>query len=189
MQPSIVYTGVVNDGNEDRVGAATPPVLTRFEDFLNTLDERRFARHGLRHAGEDLLATEADLAAWLARHGLLQPGEQVDGESFALALALRRALRAALAARAGQETDPGAFAAFPSLPLRLAVDGGGGAALLPAEDGARGHRRPGGGCRRCRGRGGMAAAEDVRPRRLPLGLLRRLAQRARSLVHDGRLRQ
>ncbi len=138
MQPSIVYTGVVSDSNEDRVGAATPPVLTRVEGFLNTLDERRFARHGQRHAGEDLLATEADLVVWLARHGLLQPGEQVDGESFALALALRRALRAALAARAGQETDPGALAAFPSLPLRLAVDGGGGAALLPAEDGARG---------------------------------------------------
>jgi len=117
---------------------ATPPTLTRVEDFLNTLDERRFARHGQRHAGGDMLATEADLAAWLAGHGLLQLGEQVDGESFALALALRRALRAALAARAGHETDPGARAVLPSLPLRLAVDQGGGAALLPAEDGARG---------------------------------------------------
>lgn len=138
MQPSIVYTGVVRDTDEDRAGVATPPTLTRVEDFLNTLDERRFARHGQRHAGGDLLATEADLAAWLAGHGLLQPGEQVDGESFALALALRHALRVALATKAGQETDPGARAVLPSLPLRLAVDRGGGAALLPAEDGARG---------------------------------------------------
>jgi len=138
MQPSIVYTGVVSDSTEDRADAATPPALTRVEDFLNTLDERRFARHGQRHVGGDLLATEADLAVWLAGHGLLQLGERVDGESFALALALRRALRAALAARAGQETDPGARAVLPSLPLRLAVDREGEAALLPAEDGARG---------------------------------------------------
>jgi len=133
-----VYTGVVNDINEGRAGVPTPPALTRVEGFLNTLDERRFARHGQRHAGGDMLATEANLALWLAGHGLLQPGEQVDGESFALALALRRALREALAARAGQQTDPGVLGVLPPLPLRLAVDCEGGAALLPAEDGARG---------------------------------------------------
>jgi predicted RNA-binding Zn ribbon-like protein len=129
-----------DNGTEGRVGAATPPALVRVEDFLNTLDERRFARRGRRHAGGDRLATEADLAAWLAGQGLLRPGERVNGESFALAMALRRGLRATLAARAGQGAalDADALTALPSLPLRLAVDCGGGAALLPAEDGARG---------------------------------------------------
>jgi len=133
-----VYTGVVDDDTEGRVGTATPPALTRVETFLNTLDERRFVRRGHRHAGEDQLATEADLAAWLVGQGLLRPGAPLDGESFALALALRRALRASLAAKAGQGADPGALAALPSLPLRLAIDREGEATLLPAEGGVRG---------------------------------------------------
>ncbi len=140
MQPAILYTGVVSDGNERRAGAATPPALIRVEDFLNTLDERRFERRGRRHAGGDLLATEADLAAWLVGRGLLPPDEPVDRESFALALALRRALRGALAARAGQqqETDHDAAAVLRSLPLRLELDPAGEAVLRPAEAGVRG---------------------------------------------------
>jgi len=132
----------VSDSNERRVGAETPPALIHVEDFLNTLDERRFERRGRRHAGGDALTTEADLAAWLVGRGMLPPNEPVDRESFELALALRRALRGALAARAGQqqepETDPDAAAVLRSLPLRLEVDHGGEAALRPAEGGARG---------------------------------------------------
>ncbi len=132
----------MSDSNERRAGVATPPALIRVEDFLNTLDERRFERRGRRHAGGDALVTEADLAAWLVGRGLLSPGEPVDRESFELALALRRALRGALAARAGQqqktETDLDAAAVLRSLPLRLELDPGGEAALRPAEAGARG---------------------------------------------------
>jgi len=142
VQPAIVYTGVVSDSNEHRAGAVTPPTLIRVEDFLNTLDERRFERRGRRHAGGDALVTEADLAAWLVGRGLLPPDEPVDRESVALALALRRALRGALAARTGQqqETETGhdAAAVLRSLPLRLELDSGGEAVLRPAEGGARG---------------------------------------------------
>jgi len=86
------------------------------------------------------VVAEADLATWLVGRGLLPPGEPVDRESFALALTLRRALRGALAVRAGQqqETDHDAAAVLRSLPLRLELDPAGEAVLRPAEAGARG---------------------------------------------------
>ena len=98
MQPANPYTGVMVD-----VSAPGPRTV---ESFLNTVDERSFSRHGVRHAGGDALVTPAQLAAWLAGHGLATPGTQPDADDLAAALRLRAALRGSLALRAGQ--PPGA---------------------------------------------------------------------------------
>jgi predicted RNA-binding Zn ribbon-like protein len=91
MQPVNRYTSVV-------VGSSSPgPRIV--EAFLNTVDERSFSRHGVRHAGGDALATPAQLAAWLAGHGLVAPGTQADADDLAAALALRTALRGSLVLR------------------------------------------------------------------------------------------
>ena len=107
MQPANPYTGVMVD-----VSAPGPRTV---ESFLNTVDERSFSRHGVRHAGGDALVTPAQLAAWLAGHGLATPGTQPDADDLAAALRLRAALRGwrashpALAARAGSTTCWPAF--------------------------------------------------------------------------------
>ena len=98
------------------------------EAFLNTVDERSFSRHGIRHAGGDALATPAQLTAWLAEQGLARTGAQPDADDLTAALALRAALRGSLALRAGQPPgdDPGrindALARFP-LQLDMQSDG------------------------------------------------------------------
>ena len=135
MQLVILYTGVVEHTDGTRTDAATPPALRHVEAFLNTLDERSFVRRGRRHLGGDLLADEEALAGWLADRGLLRPGEPVDRDSFALAVALRRALRRALAARAGLWADSGAVV-LESLPLYLGVDPSGMVRLRPLEEGS-----------------------------------------------------
>ena len=138
MQLVILYTGVVEHVDRTRTDAATPPALRRVEAFLNTLDERSFVRRGQRHLGGDLLVSEETLAGWLEAHCLLRPGEPVDRDSFALAVALRRALRGALAARAGHGVNCEAAAVLESLPLCLGVDSSGTVRLRPLEeDGAR----------------------------------------------------
>jgi predicted RNA-binding Zn ribbon-like protein len=68
------------------------------EEFVNTLDERTFSRHGVPHQGAETLTT------WISTH------QVADREAAA---ALRGALRAALA---GDGTATGALAGFP---LRL----------------------------------------------------------------------
>jgi predicted RNA-binding Zn ribbon-like protein len=110
--------------------------LRHVEAFLNTLDERSFVRRGQRHLGGDLLADEEALAYWLVGRGLLHPGEPVDRESFALALALRRTLRGALAARTGLGAGSNAAAVLESLPLCLGVDPSGTVRLRPLEEGS-----------------------------------------------------
>ncbi len=136
MQLVILYTGVVEHTDRTLTDAVTPPALQRVEAFLNTLDERSFVRRGQRHLGGDLLASEEALAGWLGARGLLRPGEPVDRDSFALALALRRALRGALAARAGHGADSEAAAVLESLPLCLGVDPSGTVRLRPLEEGS-----------------------------------------------------
>jgi hypothetical protein len=128
----------VSHENERQGGAATPSELIRVVVFLNTLDERRFTVRGRRHVGGDLLATPTALAEWLTGYGLLGPDEQVDSECFALALALRAALRGALAVRAGHEPGSSDFTALPYLPLQLDLDPKGATGLRPVESGPRG---------------------------------------------------
>jgi predicted RNA-binding Zn ribbon-like protein len=135
VQLVILYTGVVEQTDRTRTDAATPPALQHVEAFLNTLDERSFVRRGERHLGGDLLSDEEALAGWLVARGLLRPGEPLDRDSFALAVALRRALRGALAARAGLGADVEA-AVLESLPLYLGVDPSGTVRLRPLEEGS-----------------------------------------------------
>ena len=115
MQPANRYTSVVVAES-----ASGPRVV---EAFLNTLDERSFSRHGVRHAGGDELATPAQLAVWLADHGLVAPGTQADAADLTAALALRAALRASLLVRAGQPASAGDLGrvneVLASFPLRL----------------------------------------------------------------------
>jgi predicted RNA-binding Zn ribbon-like protein len=108
------------------VSAPGPRIV---ESFLNTVDERSFSRHGVRHTGGDALTTPAQLAAWLAGHGLATPGTRAEADELAAALRLRAALRDSLALRAGQPPgarDPGrvndVLACFP-LRLDMQPDG------------------------------------------------------------------
>jgi predicted RNA-binding Zn ribbon-like protein len=132
MQPANRYTGVVVD-----VSAPGPRLL---EAFLNTVDERSFSRHGVRHAGGDALATPAQLAAWLAGHGLAGPGARADADELTAALALRAALRGSLVLRAGQpagDDDPGRVNdVLARFPLRLDMQSDGTLRLSPQSPGA-----------------------------------------------------
>jgi predicted RNA-binding Zn ribbon-like protein len=89
--------------------------LRLIEEFLNTLDERTFRRHGVAHAGGDRLTGPAACKAWLHEHGLIAGGTTVTGDDLAAVVRLRTALRRTLAG------EPGT-AAFP-LELRQAAGG------------------------------------------------------------------
>lgn len=94
--------------------------------FANTLDQRGFRAHGVRHTGADAFADVAGLAGWLRGHGLLDPGEDVGEADRAAAVEFRAALRAALA----READ------LPALPGLLAVRSGpAGPELVPTGTG------------------------------------------------------
>jgi predicted RNA-binding Zn ribbon-like protein len=150
MQPVNRYSGVVVV-----VSAPGPRML---EAFLNTVDERSFSRHGIRHAGGDALATPAQLTAWLAEQGLAGTGARPDADDLTAALALRAALRGSLALRAGQPPgdDPGRINdVLARFPLRLDMQpdgtlrlsahspgaGVGGIAAIAADCAARGSWR------------------------------------------------
>jgi hypothetical protein len=75
-------------------------------DFVNTLDRRGFREHGVRHAGADAFAAPAGLAAWLHAYGLLGPAEPVTGADRDAAVALRAALRTALARDPTEPPEP-----------------------------------------------------------------------------------
>jgi predicted RNA-binding Zn ribbon-like protein len=89
------------------------------EQFLNTLDERTFSWHGQQRVpGDGLISAEA-LSAWLEAHGLITAGQQVRSSDLAAAVALRDALREALAGGTDSARAARALAGFP---LRLAPD-------------------------------------------------------------------
>ncbi|BCJ50230.1 hypothetical protein Asp14428_17050 [Actinoplanes sp. NBRC 14428] len=89
--------------------------LQLIEEFLNTVDERTFTRHGESHvAGEHLTSPQA-LSDWLAAHDLPVTGKPQPPD-LAAAVALRTALRQILLA----ERD--ATAALSGYPLRLAAE-------------------------------------------------------------------
>ena len=102
-------------------------------DFVNTVDLRPY---------EEGLAKPAQLAAWLAAHGLLGDGEKATRSELDEALRVREALRDLLAAQNGVETDVAAATAVldeaacrARLTLRFST---GKAALEPAAQGVRG---------------------------------------------------
>jgi len=102
-------------------------------DFVNTVDLRPY---------EEGLATPADLAGWLAAHGLLADGEKATKSELDDALRVREALRDLLAAQNGIDTDVAAASAVldeaarrARLALRFST---GKAELVPAAGGVRG---------------------------------------------------
>lgn len=100
LQPLIPYTGVVTAST----GVSENPLtLGTVEEFLNTLDERRFSLRGVQHAAQDALASPGDLAAWLAGHGLIPAGTPAGPAALAMARALREALRDLLKLRAAAD--------------------------------------------------------------------------------------
>jgi predicted RNA-binding Zn ribbon-like protein len=96
------------------------PGLSLIEEFLNTVDERSFRRHGQIHAGGDQLTSPDALARWLAEHDPANAGTALDQDDLAGTVALRTALRRSLLG----EADPAT--AFADHPLQLVPDGAGG---------------------------------------------------------------
>ena len=84
-------------------------------DFANTFEV----------GGDELIGTPAELAGWLADHGLLTTGAPVTKAQLALAHELRTGFRAAMAAHHDRSTAeiPGLDAAAVRLPLVMAFDG------------------------------------------------------------------
>jgi hypothetical protein len=90
--------------------------LQTIEEFLNTLDERTFRRHGESHvAGEQLTSPQA-LSDWLAARDLPVSGTELGPADLTATIDLRTALRRTLGG------DP----ALEGYPLRLAPDPSGG---------------------------------------------------------------
>src|SRR4051794_28308428 len=89
-------------------------------EFLNTVDQRSFSRHGRSHAGGERLASPGDLVDWLGECDLLAAGDELGPEDLTAAIALRTALRQSLSG----EFD--AATAFADYPLQLVHDGAGG---------------------------------------------------------------
>ena len=103
-----------------------PTQLALIEDFVNTFD---------LEDGDEAFPIPSALADWLAERGLTAPGEALDHEDLARALAVREALRALLLANNGGEPDPGApatlNAAADRARLTVAIDDAGQARVEP----------------------------------------------------------
>lgn len=117
-----------------------PGDLALLYEFANTLDERRFLRHGVRHIPQDEFATPKRLAEWMAARRLLARGATVTGEEFKQVLRLRAAVRALLQRHArGRPGDRGRRQTFAHLaadfPLVVRWHENGGVGLSPARSG------------------------------------------------------
>ncbi|MFG1608429.1 CGNR zinc finger domain-containing protein [Actinoplanes sp. NPDC049265] len=95
------------------------PTLQLVEEFLNTVDERTFRRHGEHHDPGEHLTSPAALSDWLAAHDLPPQATEAD---LTAAVALRTALRGSLLGEATVLDHP----------LRLSSDGSGGLRLTAA---------------------------------------------------------
>ncbi len=127
----------VEDGNADRVPTAgrdpgdrlpAPGSLQVVQALVNTLNA---------HTREDLLATPAAAAGWLAAAGLLPPGSPVTGAEQRLLLELREAIRAVLDAHTHRRRNPDAAdrltTALLTCRLTVVADPAGGARLASAD--------------------------------------------------------
>ncbi|WP_250036468.1 CGNR zinc finger domain-containing protein [Paractinoplanes maris] len=99
--------------------------LDLVEQFLNTLDERTFLRHGDQHVAADELASVDALSAWLEAHGGT-PDTGLSQSDLDTALSLRAALRGALLA------TPQAAPALAGFSLHLTPDPAGRLRLTAA---------------------------------------------------------
>jgi len=100
--------------------------LQVIEDFLNTVDERTFTRHGESHVPGERLTGPRALADWLADRDLTPGDTPLRVTDVEATIALRTALRQALVV-GGEAT-----AALRDHPLRLVSDESGGLCLAAA---------------------------------------------------------
>lgn len=106
-----------------------PGDLWLLQELVNTRDVK---------PNTDELADVASLRRWLLAHELVEEGEaaSLDGDDLARVAAFREALRALLRANHGEPLDPKATALVNAesarAALRVEVDPGGGARLVPA---------------------------------------------------------
>jgi predicted RNA-binding Zn ribbon-like protein len=98
---------------------ATAADLVLVEEFLNTLDQRTFSWHGRKFVPGDELTSPQALSAWLQEHDLAAGDREPGPSDLTAALALRTALRQALAEDADGTATAQALARFP---LHLAPD-------------------------------------------------------------------
>lgn len=96
------------------------PTLNLIEEFLNTIDERSFRRHGQAHVGGEHLTSPGELRDWLADRDLVDTGIELGPADLAGAIALRTTLRQSLVGEGDAAT------AFADYPLQLASDRSGG---------------------------------------------------------------
>jgi predicted RNA-binding Zn ribbon-like protein len=113
--------------------AAPSPDLQRVLDFVNT--------HELDPPREELSDPDA-LGGWLGARGLLDGATTATAAHLRRAIELREALRVMLLAHhgatAGEDDAREANRVLAAIPLRLAFDDAGDAALVPAADGVDG---------------------------------------------------
>ncbi|HZZ51186.1 MAG TPA: CGNR zinc finger domain-containing protein [Pseudonocardia sp.] len=94
--------------------------LNVIEEFLNTVDERSFSRHGQVHAGGEQLGSPGELVDWLADRDLAETGLELGQADLAGAIALRTTLRRSLVG------DVDTVTSFADYPLQLAPHRSGG---------------------------------------------------------------
>ena len=118
-----------------------PDQLANLYDFANSLDVRHFTHHGVQHVQGDELTEPRELAAWMARRGLLFTGSKITAEMFDTALQLRAGVRTYLACdpceRAGnKEAVRSLNATMRLFPLVVKATDQRGAVLQPCRDDA-----------------------------------------------------
>ncbi|MGW4948365.1 CGNR zinc finger domain-containing protein [Actinoplanes sp. NPDC004185] len=94
--------------------------LQLIEEFLNTVDERTFSRHGESHVAGEHLTSPAALGEWLAAHELPGAGAEPEAADLVATVALRTALRQVLLGEADSAT------ALAGYQLHLVADASGG---------------------------------------------------------------
>jgi predicted RNA-binding Zn ribbon-like protein len=118
-----------------------PDRLANLYDFTNSLDLRRFVRHGVQHVPKDELGDPTELAGWMTRHGLLSADSRVTAAMFDGAIQLRSGIRAYLACDPGERASNkpamrSLNAAMRSFPLVVKVADQKGATLRPCREDA-----------------------------------------------------
>jgi predicted RNA-binding Zn ribbon-like protein len=135
--PNRSYTGFMEDEIHDaRDGSGE---LETVVAFLNTADQRRYSRHGIRQAGGDALVTAAALSAWLAEHDLVPASSRASRADLARARELREALRTVLLLQADKSADQRlvrrADATLATLPMQVRIGESGTPRLMPTGKG------------------------------------------------------
>ncbi len=152
-----------------------PAAIAIVRDFVNTTDHE---------TGTDDLTRPTELSRYLVAEGLLDRPARATADDLDLALRLRAGLRRALELNhdATAEPLPALAEALAELPVGLDW-GGGGAGVRATAPGVRGAlAKIGLAAHQAAGDGILVAPEDLRLRRMRVGLLRPLEEQVPELV-------